>query len=384
MEASSEASIAPTPRRFELLVDADEFWRSLADDLLSARSYTYLQMLSYEGDRIGLALSRLLAELDGGVDRRVVVDRYSTFCLADKFLYSPRWLFDGELRRLARSTRTMFASLRAAGVGLRFVNPMGLLGSRLHARNHKKLFLVDDRVAYVGGLNFSAHNFHWHDLMLRIADPAVTRFLREDFLGTWCGDEQLRRQAFPGIELILADGVRNRLAFESVLELIESARRRLYVQSPYLTAPFLDRLCAASQRGVEVTVVTPADNNWRMLQSAVLRAARRFALKVELYEGRMTHLKALLADDDRLVLGSSNFDFLSYRVYQEVIAIVTERRVIDVFRRRVVEADRASSTEWDGARRGVRGALHRLQLAALQWLVALVLRLDAARRGSEP
>ena len=56
--------------------------------------------------------------------------------------------------------------------------------------------MVDDRVAYVGGMNFSEHNAAWHDMMLRITDRAAVAFLREDFLSTWEGHDRKARAEF--------------------------------------------------------------------------------------------------------------------------------------------------------------------------------------------
>ena len=57
----------------------------------------------------------------------------------------------------------------------------------------------------------------------------------------------------------------------------------------------------------------------------------------------MSHLKAMLIDDEYLIAGSSNFDYLSYRLYQEIIAIFTDRDLIDDFRERVMLPDLAAA-----------------------------------------
>jgi len=66
-------------------------------------------------------------------------------------------------------------------------------------------------------------------------------------------------------------------------------------------------------------------------------------LRIYEYQPGMTHLKAMLIDDRYLVAGSSNFDYLSYRLYQEFIAIITDGRLIADFRERVMLPDIANS-----------------------------------------
>src|SRR6185436_14372580 len=111
----------------------------------------------------------------------------------------PSSLLDRGLQAEVQETGDMIDRLQRGGVGVRFAGPAGRFLERLPARNHKKLVAVDDRVAYVGGINFSDHNFLWHDLMLRVEDPGFVRFLREDFEGTWSGRPKAAHWELPGL-----------------------------------------------------------------------------------------------------------------------------------------------------------------------------------------
>lgn len=259
----------------------------------------------------------------------------------------------------------MIGRLRKGGVGVRFSGPAGRFLERLPARNHKKLVAVDDRVAYVGGINFSDHNFLWHDLMLRVEDRDFVRFLREDFEATWSGRQEAAHCALPGLVLHSLDGEANEEIFARVFALIDGAKESLFVECPYVNGPFLDRLAGARRRGVTVTVVTPENNNFGLCRDAMIWHARNSGFDVRFYPDRMTHMKALLVDGRVLVLGSANFDVLSYRFQQEFMAIVTDRDLVGDFIRRVVEEDLRKSTPC----RRVPGAVSsRLTVARLEAL----------------
>lgn len=350
--------------RLELQVDAAEFWPSLERDIAGARRHVYVQALSFEGDTAGQGLARALAS-SPAPDRRVVVDHYTRWDLADKFLYYPPHLFDGSLRALARRTRRMFEEMRATGVAVRFTNPVGLLLHRFPLRNHKKLALVDDRVAYLGGINFADHNFHWRDMMLRIEDPGVAAFLKEDFLTTWARGNRSIARRFGGIELHVLDGRENGASFERVFDLIDGARERIYVESPAVTEPFVSRLRRARARGVQVTVVTPEVNNWGVIKQYMTWLAAASDLDVRFYRGRLTHLKAMLVDDRCLVMGSANLDLWSYDFQQEYLVLVTESAIIEAFTRRVLGEGMKSTIAADGARLGLR---ERMAPFHLRWL----------------
>lgn len=352
------------PVQIELLVDAAQFWSRLQEDIAAARDRVYIQTLSFEGDAAGQNLAAAMTA-SSTADKRIIVDHYTRFVLSDKFLYSPRNLFDAELRRENKATTAMIADLNARGVGVRFVNPVGPLLSRFACRNHKKIIVIDDRISYLGGINFSDHNFHWHDMMLRIEHPPVAAFLADDFLDSWEGRHFGGTADLGTIRLVSLDGRSNAAGFQPIFDLIDGARDSIYVQSPYLTFPFCDRLRQARQRGVTVTVVTSEENNKKAMDGYIRWEAARSDFELWLYPGRMTHLKAMLIDGQYLIAGSSNFDYFSYRFEQETMAIITDPDLIAVFVSRVVEPDQAISRRAENQAASLVGYFRRLQMLSV-------------------
>ncbi len=351
--------------RLELLLDAAEFWPRAERDILAARRRVFVQALSFEGDTAGQAAAATLVA-SPAPDRRVLVDAFTKYVVSDRFLYRPGSLVDRALRAEVNATRRMVRALDEAGVPLRFTGPLGPLLRRLPARNHKKLVLVDDRVAYIGGINFSDHNYAWRDLMLRIECPDAVRFLAEDFERTWEGRAQADSFSSPGLEIHSLDGRGNEQRFEQlVLSLLDSARTRVDLECAYLTSPFLERLATAARRGAAVTVVTPEANNWRLVRDLLAWPRATGEIAVRLYGGRMTHMKALLVDDATLVLGSANFDLWSYHFQSEYLARVTEPRLVADFCARVRSEGHRHSRPLEDPSSALRGGFARL---ALRWL----------------
>jgi cardiolipin synthase len=326
----------------ELLVDFNQFWAHLSADIRSAQDSVFVQTFAFEGDAVGKQLSAALVS-SPAADKRILADSFTRIVLSDRFRYSPANFLDRELRSEARATAEMIGEVKRAGVKIRFTNPYGITPRRLLSRNHKKLIVIDDATAYFGGINFSEHNAAWHDMMLRTDDAEAVAFLREDFLSTWTGRNQMAHRGFDGVELFTLDGRANRAVFQRVLELIDAARQTIFVESPYITFPFYERLREAARRGVDVKIVTPEQNNWSYFAKYARVESARSQIDLRLYQGGMSHLKAMLIDDQYLIAGSSNFDYLSYRLYQEVVAVITAPRVIAEFRARVMLPDLASS-----------------------------------------
>ncbi len=354
----------------ELLVDFPEFWARLSEDIRAAERSVYVQTFALEGDATGRQLATALLS-SPAEDRRILADSFTRVVLSDRFKYSPSALLDRELRHEARCTTEMQDRLALSGVRIRFTNAYGPTPRRLLSRNHKKLIVIDERTAYFGGINFSDHNGAWHDMMLRIDDPVAVQFLREDFLTTWRGHDRVARhpgESGGGVEMLTTDGRSNRAVFQRVLDLVDGARRSIFVESPYVTFPFYERLREATRRGLRVMVVTPEQNNWRFFQNYARLESARSGIDLRLFRGRMSHLKAMLIDDEYLIAGSSNFDYLSYRVHQELIAVITMPEVIADFRDRVMIPDLANS----------RPVECRASAASQHWLSWQAKLLDAA------
>lgn len=330
----------------ELLVNFKEFWPRLREDILSARDSIYVQTFALEGDTVGLQLSEALLS-SPAADKRILADSFTRIVLSDRFRYAPANLFDRSLRDEARSTSAMTRALRNEGVKIRYTNGYGATPRRLLSRNHKKLIVIDDRAAYVGGINFSEHNASWHDLMIRLDDADAVAFLTNDFRSTWEGGDQMASGSFAGVELLTLDGRANRAAFQRVIDLIDGAERSIFVESPYITFPFYERLREAARRDVDVKIVTPEANNWSYFSNYARLESARSNIDLRLYQRGMTHLKGMLIDDQYLIAGSSNFDYLSYRLYQEIVAIITDKSVIADFRARVMLPDLANSLAVD-------------------------------------
>lgn len=327
--------------KIEILVDAPEFWARMRDDLAAARQSAYVQTFTFEGDRVGTRLARAM-HVAGAPDRRLLVDGYSRLYHSDRIIPGPAWLGRG-FRREVMLTRRWVRRLREDGVGVRFGNPLGPSPVRMLRRSHKKLACFDERVVYLGGINFSDHNFAWHDMMLRVESEELGSLMADDFRAGWEGRPAPLDRVVGPLRIISMNGRGNRRRFRPVVEAIRSARSTIDIASAYLSYPFTIYLTQAILRGVRVRVLTPASNNKPNLARHVLQRAARGGFEVVRYAGGMSHMKAMLVDGELLVAGSSNFDFMSHDILEEHVVMTRDPDVIDQFLERVWRPDMASA-----------------------------------------
>jgi cardiolipin synthase len=228
--------------QIEILVDQEEYWPRLEADIASARNHVYVQTLSFEGDRVGKAIAQCMLDCPAPDRRLIADDVHVHHRINDKYLHSLKHRRNMDIRRERDETLRIIATLEGTGVRVLLTNRAGPFTLNSFQRNHKKMIVVDDRVAYIGGVNFSEHNFEWHDMMLRIESPEVAALFKADFRSTWAGSHRAGAHDFDGLTIHLMDGHTNRAAFRPILELIASARESVYEHAaPGRTSRWLHR-----------------------------------------------------------------------------------------------------------------------------------------------
>ena len=304
-----------------LLVDGSGKYPALLADVAKARHHIHLEYYIYHPDQIGTALRDALVErARAGVEVRVLLDAVGS----------------------AKSSRAFMQPLTEAGGELAWFHPMrlGRIWQRpwLNMRNHRKIVVIDNRVAFTGGMNITdeqddrQRSDAYRDLHLRIEGDAV-RGLQSVFLEDWAYANECKPPAIditcsaPGDipAQVLTSGPDS--SWEAIHRLhvgaIHGAQRRVWLLTPYFVPgeAAMMALTSAALGGVDVRLLVP-----RMSDSTfVTYAARSYydallaaGVKVFEYGPRLMHCKAMLVDDDLALIGSANFDHRSFRLNFEV------------------------------------------------------------------
>jgi cardiolipin synthase A/B len=235
------------------------------------------------------------------------------------------------------------------------LNPARTMLWKLNNRDHRKIVVVDGRIAFTGGINISGayasastsrpgpksgRDEAWRDTHVRIEGPVAAEF-QKLFLKIWeraggdAGDAMA--QYFPplapgGAELVAAvatsGGDRHETTiYDTYIAAIGHTSRRLWMTQAYFAPdPALRKaLIAAARRGVDVRVIVPSFSD----SALIFRASRAdydelLAGGVRIYEQRyaMLHAKTMVIDSALSMVGSANFDIRSFLHNNEVNAVV--------------------------------------------------------------
>ncbi len=317
-----------------LLHDGTAAYPAMLEAIRSARETICLQSFIIANDDAGRRLFDALAEkARQGVRIRVLYDRFGSLHAAFTNL------FVKYNRNVPNFT----------------IRPFSLASSfkqwNFQLRNHRKLLVVDSRVAFLGGINISADNLrkksekYIHDLHCRVEGPAVLPLLNS-FLRDWfyacpkdsgcsgivhppvsAGDGEIRVLNSGFGQLYGASG-------DVFYAAAASAARTLWIISPYFVpdSQFTRSLELAAARGVDVRIIVPALNNhfyvkWasRSLYGELLSAGVRIFERQKVF----VHTKAMLVDSEWGMIGSSNCDVRSFRLNLELDIVVRGNEILN-------------------------------------------------------
>ncbi len=311
--------------RHQLLIGSAEVWASAEADIAAARRRVLVQAMTFEGDATGLGVAEAILRSKAAI-RQVAVDDYTRLVINDRWADARAARRDPELQAEIRATADMFARLVAGGVEVAWTEPVRQVWRDYPFRNHRKVIVADD-VAYIGGINFSDHNFAWPDLMVRMDRADAADRLAADGPTPAAPSAHAWRAELEGLTLHALDGRSNVEGYAPLLSLVAGAREEVVVFSPYLSFPFTGALARARRAGAAVRIVTPHGNNKPLVRRQLVAAARRAGLELIQTAG-MSHVKAMLVDGRFVVLGSSNFDFASYRGEAEVFGVFDDPELV--------------------------------------------------------
>lgn len=365
-----------------LLQDGPATYKAMFAAIRKAKDHINLETYIFEDDDIGKQFADLLLERQtAGVRVNLIYD--SVGCL--------------------NTPKIFFEHLTAAGIQVLEYNPINpLTGNKkkwlLNNRDHRKLLVVDGRIAFIGGINISesyssspstkstskkgVNTVGWRDTHLQIEGPVVAEF-QKLFMDTWTkqkGQPLAQKNYFPklskqGDEIVRAIGSASAdphsLIYLTLLSAVANAEQRVYLTNAYFVPDpqLIKSLTDAARRGVDVKLVLPSySDSWTVFHAGRSHYTKLLRAGVKIYErrGAVMHSKTASIDGVWSTIGSTNLDWRSFLHNDELNAAILGRdfaRQMDaMFAKDLTESDAIDLDRWK----------HRsLMLRLKEWLARL-------------
>jgi cardiolipin synthase len=382
-----EQEISGTPlslgNRVVLLEDGPKTYEAMLSAIESARDHINMETYILEDDEAGRRFAdALVAKRAQGVQVNLIRDGVGTL----------------------RTPKEFFQRLEGAGIRVVEFNPVNPLtakaGWEVNRRDHRKLLVVDGRIAILGGINISSvysggssslsggggsgpigksgakdkEALPWRDTDLQIEGPVVAQ-LQKLFMQTWEGQKGpplVIGNYYPllvprGREVVRAIGSTPDEPYSQIyvtlISALNSADTEIWLTNAYFVPDpqLVQALLSAVGRGVDVRLIVPSVSD----SSLVFHAGRSHYDKlleggVKLYERReaLLHAKTAVIDRVWVTVGSTNLDWRSFLHNQELTAVILGAdfgaKMREAFERDLASSERITLEAWRSRGVGTR------------------------------
>jgi cardiolipin synthase A/B len=292
-----------------------ELYNSMIDDIRNARRSIHIEMYRMTRETVGQLFRDVLAEAAGrNVKVVLLIDAWGT-----------------------GSSLSFFAPILKNGGHVRVFNTFRL-GTRLftqsHRRNHRKIMVIDDEICYLGSSNVSHYSLVWRELNLRMTGTLARPFrhiVDLDFktFKKYIYTQKVFTRAihFCGFEIIRdVPSIYKQKVMRKYLHLIKNAKESVYIETPYFLPGYRLRKAMgdAVHRGVSVNVVLPKHSDVGLvdvLRNRYLGQIYKSGINIFYYFPNNLHSKLMIVDQSVFTVGSTNFDYRSFRYMHEIILV---------------------------------------------------------------
>jgi len=351
----------------QLLIDGPATFKMIFADIKRARESIHLETFILEDDKIGRQLAeQLILAKQRGLSIRILIDAVGSFNLPADFV----------------------GRLTGHGIELRKFHPVDPAEDpriwRFNNRDHRKILVIDGRVAYTGGINISGvyskgsltvprkktrGNIAWRDTHVRVTGPVVHQF-QKNFLEMWNKDlteaERVKDAGyFPVIaaqgDMVVGvaahnggDAVESDI-YSVMAAAIGHAQKRIWITQAYFVPDeaFIEIIRLAAKRGVDVRLMLPGVSDAPLVIQAS-RSSYEVLLEagVKIYErtDAVLHAKTVVVDSVWSSIGSTNYDYRSFVHNYELNAVIVNKdfgnAMEQLFQKDIQQAGKITLQAW--------------------------------------
>ncbi len=292
-------------KNFEIFNDNSKLYDKMLKDISEAKEYIYLETYIFCNDNIGRkfrdAIEKKARE---NIDVKILLDDFGS-PINNKF----------------------FQDLISLGGNVKFFKKfkfcLKIIDKNNH-RNHRKLLIIDDKIAYIGSSNISEKTLDWREINIRI-ESGIAKLFRRAFLKNFSiSNKHIFRKKmhiaplkYNGLEIIRdAPSIKFRKIRNKKIKLIKKAKKQILIETPYFLPDRKLRkaLKKAAKKGVEVKIILPKKSDVKIIDILCAKyfgALHKNGINIYFYGPKILHSKLMIVDGENFSVGSANLDFRS-------------------------------------------------------------------------
>lgn len=311
--------------KYKLWADPMIYYPEMIKDILEAKKYVYIETFRLTSDAIGERFRNALIKVrKNGVAVKLLIDYWGAGSVKNGFL--------DELINLGAEVRFF--------IKIKFSFDFF---TRSHRRNHRKLLLIDDSISYIGSSNLTGYNLNWRESMLRIENRDLTLLFKKIFQQDFqLYNRYIFSQAYytrhirhHNFEIIRdVPNIAIKKINRKFIQMIKEAKNSVIIETPYFLPGFMLRkaLMESAEKGVKITVMLPKKSDVNLvdiLRNKYLGPLYKKGVEFLFYGPNNLHSKLILIDNEWFGVGSSNFDYRSFRYMFEIMLFGNEPEIAE-------------------------------------------------------
>ena len=328
----------------QLYFNPEDYFSGLIDDIDNARHEIVLETYIFKLDKTGnQVLAALLRAITRGIKLKLLIDGIGS--QRDSGIIVEQLQSAHSEVRVFHPLPWDFSLYRRALKAGRWYSKILYLVASINHRDHRKLCLVDNQIAWLGSYNITADHSgaasdsaakYWHDTGLRVTG-SIVQALTTNFNQVWhrkIGSIAERSRHY----MARAEITRRRQPKLQLLKLLELAQQRIWITNAYFNPSIqvLRMLKRKAKQGVSVKVIVPQRSDivfFPVLSRSFYSDLLRANIRVFEYASRMLHSKTMLIDD-QLLVGSTNLNYRSLFHDLELDMLLNDSALIEQMERR--------------------------------------------------
>ncbi len=313
----------------------EDMFADMCEDLKKAEEFIYIEYFIIQSGKFWDTLTDILEErAKAGVDVRVVYD---------------------DLGSIATYSRSDVRELSKKGIKCVAFNPLFFITTQLNNRDHRKIMVIDGKVAYSGGVNLADEYINakelfgrWKDIGFRLTGDAVLSYtyMFVEFWNSFTKDQIGREDIqitepepvaadngyiLPYYDSPMRDEHTSNVFFTEILSI---ATDYVWFYTPYLMLgdALFDAFIRAAERGVDVRIIMPGIPDKKLvyrLSRSYYEDLLKAGVKVYEYTPGFVHAKAMISDDKVATIGTVNLDYRSLFLHFECNSLFYKADIID-------------------------------------------------------
>ena len=314
-----------------------EFFSNLKKEIANAKKFINMEYFIFQFDGIGKEIADLLIEkAKEGIEVNLIIDGVN--------------LANRKLNEYFKNT--------GVNLHLFFRTYIPIFNIRLNYRDHRKVTIIDNRVAFVGGMNIGDEYLgkgeigYWRDTSVKIYGDIVSTFEKEFYFSMSIVKNKFLKDEKTSNEISLKYEEEDNVYMQVIssgpnyefpairdnyIKLIQEARKSVFIQTPYFVPDdlLLDTLKSAVLSGIDVKIMIPnkADHPFiYWINQYYVAELLRLGANIYRYENGFIHSKTILVDEEVVSVGTCNFDYRSFYLNFEINLNIYNKDVANSFK----------------------------------------------------